>query len=600
MLCLAAYGQTARVVLRWKASAGMVSYQLQIARDTGFSQIVLDEKVKDPVLKWESLPSTTFFWRVRSFDGEGRASEWSAPRQISPATGPPAPKLPADGATFTCSAEPISLWLETSSVLKEYVLELSPDGRFTPADTTTLRSPDGQFQAALPAGAISWRGRGVDLTGRDTEPSAPRKLNVKLPPPKLKATPDVAPGASSVTLAWSGSPCAKRYVVEASHETPERAVHEAQDTAMSFKPAGVGEYRFRVAARDDKGNQSEWSAEGKFQVRLPAPIARFETLGKPGANGSDVELAWNAAAQASGYQVEVGKGESFSSPSTATVGALTHKLTLTPGKYLWRVAARDAAGHLSFFSEPRGFIVPDAAPPPKVALLFPVDGAILVRPADGLIGVTWPKAGSAVTHELEVDGAARPVGAPPTKVELADGDHVLRIRAVGPTGKVSDWSSEVHFFFGGPQVVSATVAFSHEPLRTDGASTTRVELRLLDPRGHVVPGAKPVLTVDRGALANLRPEADAWVADWRAPAELPPSRTATLTVEAGRYKADHSLRLAADFAPFTLAAVVGGRFNFGAVASPAGAVTLAWRAYRGGGRPTVHLRAGVYGAAATV
>ena len=74
----------------------MTGYQVQIAGETSFSQIVLDEKVTEPVLKWESLPSTTFYWRVRSFDAEGRASEWSAPRQIAPATGPPAPKLPAD------------------------------------------------------------------------------------------------------------------------------------------------------------------------------------------------------------------------------------------------------------------------------------------------------------------------------------------------------------------------------------------------------------------------------------------------------------------------------------------------------------------------
>ncbi|MBS1154076.1 MAG: hypothetical protein H6Q89_5774, partial [Myxococcaceae bacterium] len=91
------------MVLRWKAAPGVTSYQVQIARDTGFSQIVLDEKVPDPVLKWESLPSTTFYWRVRSFDPEGRASEWSGARQIAPATGPPAPKLPADGTSVTCS-----------------------------------------------------------------------------------------------------------------------------------------------------------------------------------------------------------------------------------------------------------------------------------------------------------------------------------------------------------------------------------------------------------------------------------------------------------------------------------------------------------------
>ena len=588
------------MVLRWKASPGVSGYQVQISRETTFSQIVLDEKVKDPVLKWESLPATTFFWRVRSFDGEGRASEWSAPRQIAPATGAPAPRLPAEGTAITCSTEPVQLALEPSLVLKEYILELSADGRFGPTDTTVLLSKSGEFQAALPVGPMSFRGRGVDLTGRTTEPSAPRKLTVRLAAPRPKNTADVPAGTLSVTLSWAPSPCARRYVVEASHETPERSSLEAVDPSTSFKPAGVGEYRFRVAARDDKGNQSDWSADSTFRVRLPAPTARGEVVGPAGAAGAEVELSWTAPPQASSYLVEVSKLESFKDARPSSVSSLSTKVKLPAGRYLWRVSARDAAGHVSFSSEPRPFVVEEAAAPATVTVLFPGDGAILVRPADGMIGVTWSKVPGAVSHELELDGVVQPVALPPTRVALGDGDHLLRVRAVGATGKSSEWSSEVRFYFGNPRVVSAKVQFGTQPLRSDGVSVSRVVVRLLDPRGNVVKGAKPTLSVDRGALGPLAAEGDSWAVDWVAPAGLPPDNVATLSISEGTFKTQQQLALAGDFAPFTLGATLGGRFNFGAVRSPAGALSLAYRPPQLGGRLTAHVRAGLYGAAATI
>ena len=598
LLGCSALGQTARVVLRWKAAAAASGYQVQVASDTGFSQIVLDEKVAEPVLKWESLPSTTFYWRVRSFDTAGRASEWSPARQIAPATGPPAPKLPADGLVVTCTGDPIGFSLEPSAVLKEYVLELSPDGRFSASDTTLVKSANGEFTVPLPVGTVSWRGRGVDLTGRTTEPSVARRLAVRLAAPKVKPTADVAMGTTSVTLGWATVPCARRYVVEATHDTPEKVMHEAPDPSMSFKPAGAGEYRFRIAARDEKGNQSDFSAESSFRVRLPAVAARGETLGKPDATGSDVELQWHAHPQGVAYIVELARGETFNTPVSVTTPALVHKTRLAAGRYVWRVTARDVVGHLSFASEPRGFIVADLSPPQKVALLFPIDGAVLVRPADGLIGVTWSKSDNAVTHELDVDGVVQPLGPPPTRVALSDGEHVLRIRALGTTGKTSEWSNPVRFYFGSPRVVSATAAFDRQPLRADGVSSTKVVVRLLDARGRVVAGATPQLSVDRGVLGPMTAEGEAWTAKWRAPAALPADERAMLTVTHEKVVSKHALTLAGDFSPFTFAGVVGGRFNGGAEVSPAGELSVAYRPYFLSGLPVAELRVGAYGASA--
>ena len=71
--------QNARIVLRWKDVPGASAYELQIARDPAFVEIVLQTRTTSAGYRWEQLPTTTHWWRVRSFDAESRASEWSPP-----------------------------------------------------------------------------------------------------------------------------------------------------------------------------------------------------------------------------------------------------------------------------------------------------------------------------------------------------------------------------------------------------------------------------------------------------------------------------------------------------------------------------------------
>lgn len=600
LLSPAVGAQTARVVLRWKAIPGVRSYHVQIAREPTFSEVVLDLKVDEPVVKWEALPSTIFYWRVRSFDADGRASEWSAPRQIAPATGAPAPKSPAENATVSCTDAPHELTLETSPVLKEYLLELSPDGRFLAADTRVLHGETATFEVPLGPGTYSWRGRGIDLTGKTTESSPPRKLSVKLAPPRPKPTGDVPAGTAKVALSWAPTACARRYVVEAWHETPEHATLEAPEPGLTFKPAGPGEYRFRVAAKDEKGGQSDWSAESSFRVRLPAPTAAAESVGAQTAAGHDVELSWAAPRDATSYLVEVSASESFKDATERSVTTLLARLTLKPGRYVWRVIARDAAGHPSFPSETRKFVVADSRlPPESVALLFPLADASLDRPTDGLLGLAWSASPMAIGYELEIDGRVATAALSPTRVELSDGAHQVRVRALGANGLPSAWSDAVRFLFGTPRTSTAKVVFDTEPLRCNGRTQTSVVVRLLDARGRRVLGNKPELSVDHGTLGDVREAGDTWVATWRSPAEVPPAQTATLTIKDRDFEARQPLELSADFPSFTLGGSVGGRFNGGAVTSPAGVVSLGWRALRGRGSFTAHLRASLYRAAST-
>jgi hypothetical protein len=68
-------------LMKWVPSTQDVTYNLQIAKDMDFSQLVVDKKwISDP---YYEVPSSTlkwayfYYWRVRSQDSSGNYSDWS-------------------------------------------------------------------------------------------------------------------------------------------------------------------------------------------------------------------------------------------------------------------------------------------------------------------------------------------------------------------------------------------------------------------------------------------------------------------------------------------------------------------------------------------
>ncbi len=81
----AARGQakTPRIVLRWTAVAEAKKYELEIAADREFEQVVVSETVPLNGYRWRAAPKSAHYFRVRSIDAEGRKGEWSRPKEIA-------------------------------------------------------------------------------------------------------------------------------------------------------------------------------------------------------------------------------------------------------------------------------------------------------------------------------------------------------------------------------------------------------------------------------------------------------------------------------------------------------------------------------------
>ncbi|MFZ5445368.1 MAG: hypothetical protein ACOZQL_35585 [Myxococcota bacterium] len=576
MLSLSAAAQNARIVLRWKEVPGASAYELQIAKDAAFVEVVLQTRTTSAGYRWEQLPTTTHWWRVRSFDAESRASEWSQPRTVAVDTAIPAPLKPLDGVQLACGAG-VTFELDTSPLVKEFLVELSTSAEFS--SFRTLRSGTPSLEAgALPPGTWWWRTRAVDIKGRTSGPGPVRTLHVRVSPPRLKPIADVVLGTPQVQLTWNEAGCAKSYVVEASLDGKNRVSLASPTNALAFKAGSAGDYRWRVASVDERGNVGEFSPEGAFKVRLPTPVPRGESV------STRAELSWGPVVGATSYRVELLRTGAKEPLATSQVsGTSWRSAELSPGEYRWRVTARDAAGHQSNPSDLRSFVRVAGAPLPAVSWLEP--GGDRVVPVGTELELSWSSVAGARQYELEVDGVSSALGATRSRTpRLAEGAHVVRVRAMADGYRFSEWAA-LELYAGVPPVARAEVTLVGEQVR----------VRLFDAKGRLVEGARPRLAVRSGALGAVEAVGGSWQAQWTPAAE----QEDVLLIDEREFHAEERLRATVD--PFLAVAVrAGGIFSGGAVASPSfGAglgVRLPWLRRRIG----LELRAGGYGAGASV
>jgi hypothetical protein len=579
VLTQAAWAQSARIVLRWKDVPGTKGYELQIAKDPAFVEVVLQTRVPTAAYKWEQLPSVTHWWRVRSFDAEGRPSEWSQPRTVALESTVPVPKMPADEASLPC-AQSVELSFEASPLITEFHVELSQSKEFAPARQVTSKSAVVSLGVVGP-GTWYWRAKALDVRGRMSEATGARRFSIRPGAPKVKTVADVVLGSPAVTLAWSDVACAVSFIVEAATDTKEKVSLPASATTLAFKPNAAGEFRWRVAAVDERGVPGDWSQEALFRVRLPTPTPRGES-----STPLKLDLAWTPVVGATQYRVEIANDrECKQVVSSGVVPAPQFRATdVQPGKVWWRVQAKDDKGHASAFTEPRAVEVVAAEPLAAVVWIAP-EADVVVKPGEA-VELAWSRVEKAVFYELDVDGEIVQVpSAPKTLTDLTPGNHVVRVRAKGNASRVSPWTEPREVFVGVPPVARAEVSLVGEELR----------LVLRDGKGRPVMDVAPKLSVEKGAVDAPVAKEGYFAARWLAPGD----GEDVLKVEERDFVTELELvKPLPGVVSFALRG--GGLFNFSSVASPTANLGVLVRLPVLQRRLGLEARAGVYAASRSV
>jgi hypothetical protein len=581
-----AAAQTASVILRWRPVAGAQSYELQIAEEVGFKKLVVETRVAQPPYRWQYLPSTPHFWRVRSVDPEGRVGQWSAASSVA-LPRPPGLLSPADDATLVCGEADtrVRIELARSAVLKEYVVELAADARFT-RSLKELTSSDGRVEATLSEpGTYYWRAMGIDLQGSSTSASPTRTFRLVPDGPQLRPVPPTEWTASPtpIPLSWKAGACAQRFQLEVQ---PEGGRGKTL-TAVADKPAhalrlkAAGRYRWRVAGVSKSGITGAWSPWGELEAGRPGPVlsspadeAHLNARGRP----LSVVFEWTGDAAARRYQLELSPDEAFEPGPTRRipVEATSHAVELAAGRYAWRVRTFDGAGNPSLASATRLLTVRELPALNAPRLTRPeADAVVRVPTAEAPTLLSWGPISGASSYELLLHDAAHPSGDAVTSrtaeqrvTALAEGTVVAKVRGIDEHGQPGPWGPAVAFYVGVPPPASASFRLDSTPLLANGLANTEVGVELRDALGRPIRGARPSLKAAHGVTSGFSEVNGLYVFRYVAPDQLPPGGADTLTLNDRGFSQEKRLPLA----PADRGIVAGGRVgfssNFGWLSSP--------------------------------
>lgn len=258
--------------------AGASAYQLQLARDSQFTEVVRSQRSDTPTSRWSGLPDGRYYLSVRGVDDAGilgRAAMQSITVKTQPV--PPLYQSPAPGGTV--DRKQGELRCTGVDGANFYRIQLASDPSFTQPLVHADRLAECQTTIAqVPPGAYFWRaasGRDLPDGTPDIGPYAkPQRVVVgEAPAPLSAASLQVADDSGGgARLYWAGEP-GQTFQLQVSangdFSQPLVDTHLSQPAwASSELPAG--RYQVRIKVMDPSGLQSSFSSARSFSV--PAAV----------------------------------------------------------------------------------------------------------------------------------------------------------------------------------------------------------------------------------------------------------------------------------------------------------------------------------------
>ncbi len=272
--------------LAWNTSFCTDSYHLQIATDSDFSTVVMNQdSVMDTSFPVSGLSNyTTYYWRVNATNSAG-TSDWSSVRSFTtiPAV-PAAPALvsPADGETGV-QINPILTW-HAASGASSYQLQVSTSPSFSDPFLVQDKITETSFTVSglLNNTRYYWRVNAMNEGGTSDWSTIWQFTTIVAPPaaPILNSPPDSATGISvNPTLVWNPSDGASSYRLQVAtiSDFVTTIIDESAITTNSFQATGLEnstQYFWRINATNE-GGTSDWSTVWSFVTDFPTSVEQI-------------------------------------------------------------------------------------------------------------------------------------------------------------------------------------------------------------------------------------------------------------------------------------------------------------------------------------
>ena len=343
--------------LSWNAVVGVTSYSLQVATDSNFSNIVIDQ----PDISTVSYPisglinSTTYYWRVRS-DHTTSASPWTSARSFTTIVAvPPQPVLglPANTASGV-STRPAFSWPDATDA-SSYRIQVASNADFSNIiiDQAGLAITSYQSAELNFLSTYYWRVNATNIAGTSPWSSA-WSFVTTISAPTLSAPANNSFGMPlNPTLAWNYSTSQTTYQLQVAVDNTFQVTSIDQpgitNTYWTLSSAFLAHntmYYWRVRASNISGI-SDWSAIWTFATVVGEAVLVLPANNADGVTTAPL-LSWNAPSGATAYRLQMATDQNFTNVILDQSG-VANTAFQTSGlsnwtDYYWRVMASNAGG----------------------------------------------------------------------------------------------------------------------------------------------------------------------------------------------------------------------------------------------------------------
>ncbi|SDM22386.1 FecR family protein [Oryzisolibacter propanilivorax] len=271
---------------------GATAYQVQLARDAQFTQVLRGGRFDSAELRLPAVADGSYYLQARAIDAHGLPG-WPAQRSITVKAHPIAPLLqqPAAGASLERGAGALSC--TPVAGVTRYRIQVAAAAGFAAPVLDTLQDGCALALAALPPGRYEWRAASVrqrpDGVPDQGPFSAPRAFAVaeRPPPPEVVAE----QSGDRLQLRWQGH-AGQRFQLQlatsAGFEEGSVVLDEQLDAAAWAAPSSAlaGAYHLRLRTLDPSGLRSGFSTPRL--IILAAPVVSGDGLPVRSADGQPV------------------------------------------------------------------------------------------------------------------------------------------------------------------------------------------------------------------------------------------------------------------------------------------------------------------------
>jgi hypothetical protein len=336
----------------WSKPSGSTQFQFQLDDGSEFDSGVINTNSIKPGGSFSGLGA--FTWRVRARDAAGNWSNWSAPRTIMitlPIPSAPTLGLPSNNASLN-QPDPIFTWASVPYA-DHYEIWIDEQSNFMGGHDYEQITLSGQLseQPILAEGKYYWRVRGYNVNDQPGNWSGSFAVAIDLTAPGSPSILKPATGFAfrgAPSFQWASIVGASQYRLQIgtpgdSFTTPVYDTSWLNATSHAAAFSSLGDYEWRLRARDAAGNLSDWTSTRTFSIIQPLPVA--PSLLTPSTNAVTTDnsptFIWQAVTWGNVYQLQIDNNSTFTSPERSiTGGVLTYTPSVLPnGVYYWRVRA---------------------------------------------------------------------------------------------------------------------------------------------------------------------------------------------------------------------------------------------------------------------